>query len=215
MIKKLTIIKILVGGVVLVAVLGIGLYTNTIKLPIEKEIHTQYVADFSDDRILMGASHNVFVGKVIRETGTKDTGIVPETQFEVEVVLNIKGDLQGTATINQIGGYKDGILYTVHGGDVLAPNTEKGDTLLRPGVTYLFTSRYNKDEGWHTISSHPNGRKVISEDRELDGAQLKDLAMSDEKVRRLQGAYKNEILLEDDIRMNNTRNSYQSLQNTK
>jgi hypothetical protein len=69
-------------------------------------LHAAYVADFRDDKILMGASHNVFIARVTREVGTKGHEFGPETQFEVEVIENIKGDLSGTVIVNQQGGYE-------------------------------------------------------------------------------------------------------------
>jgi len=211
MINKAT--KIIISGsVIIVTVLGVGLYTNTIKLPIEREIRPQYVANFNDDRVLMGASHNVFVGKVIREVGARDAEVGPETQFEVEVVLNVKGDLQGTVVVNQLGGYRNGILYTVvNEGDVVVAGTDDKNSLLQPGFTYLFATRYNDDKNWYTLNSHPNAMKLISQDKGVAIEQLRELAVDDEKIRKLQNAYKSEVLLDDDIRANNTRNSYRSL----
>jgi hypothetical protein len=206
--------KLAIGGLfslLVVIAIGIGLHTNIIKLPIERQIYPLNIADFSNDKILMGASHNVFVGKVVKLSGNKERDIGPETQFEVEVVLNIKGDLSGTVIVDQQGGYVDGILYLVHGGDVIAPDSDGSDPLLLPGSTYLFTSRYNEEENWYTIISHPNARKVISEDKNLDIAKLKILAENDEKVKKLIEAYKNEILLDADVKSNNARNNYQSL----
>ncbi len=196
----------------IIAVLGVGLYTNTIKLPIEREIYPQYVADFNDDRVLMGASHNVFVGKVVKEVGARDAEVGPETQFEVEIILNVKGNLQGTVVVNQLGGYRNGILYTVvNEGDVVVSGTDGKNNLLQPGATYLFATRYNGDRNWYTLNSHPNAMKLISQDKWVAIEQLIELAVNDEKVRKLQNAYKGEILLDDDVRTNNTRNSYRSL----
>lgn len=218
MTKKIFAKNIIIGSVAIIAIFGMGLYTNIIKLPITRMISPQYIKDFSDNRVLMGASHNVFVGKVIKQTGSKRLGAAPETQFAVDVILNIKGDLQGTAVVNQFGGYKNGILYLVRGGDVIGPvDKENADTdfLLNPGVTYLFTTRYNSEENWHTATSHPSGRKVISRDVNLDRAGLEMLAQNDEKVAILREAYKNEILLDEDVKQNNARNSYQSLQKNR
>ena len=211
MINKST--KIIISGsVMIIAVLGVGLYTNTIKLPIEREIYPQYVADFNDDRVLMGASHNVFVGKVVKEVGARDAEVGPETQFEVEIILNVKGNLQGTVVVNQLGGYRNGILYTVvNEGDVVVSGTDGKNNLLQPGATYLFATRYNGDRNWYTLNSHPNAMKLISQDKWVAIEQLIELAVNDEKVRKLQNAYKGEILLDDDVRTNNTRNSYRSL----
>lgn len=204
--------KILISLPILALVFVLGISLNIIKLPVEREIHLQYVADFSDNKVLMGASHNVFVGKVLKQTGNLDTGIGPETQYSVEVIYNIKGDLTGAVTVNQQGGYKNGVLYLVHNGDVLVEGTENADALLKTGSTYLFTSRYDDKHGWHMLISHPNGRKLISQDSSLSTSQLLELAKSDQKVLALQEAYKYEVLLEADVLNNNTRNSYNSLQ---
>lgn len=193
-----------VGGLLLVAAFGVALHINLIKLPVERQIHVQYAADFSDDRILMGASHNVFVGKVIKHVGDKQPIEIPETQFAVEVIYNIKGNLSGTVVVDQYGGYDNGILYYI----------EDAAPLLKPGAAYLLATMYNRynEEDWYILNSHPNGWKLITQDSNLNKVQLLSLAKNDAKVKALQEAYKNEILLDADIKNNNTRNSYQSLQ---
>lgn len=212
--KKL-IKNVALSGVLGVLAFGALLHNNILHLPFQREVHTQYIADLSNDRILMGASHNVFVGKVIKQVGTKDTGAGPETQFEVEVVDNIKGKLQGNVVVEQFGGYKNGVLYLVHGGDTMVPETTQGDGLLVPGSTYLFATRYNKKENWYTISAPPFDKKLLSESKKLSNSELKVLARNDARVRQLQEAYKNEILLDLDIKSGNTLNSYTSLQTTQ
>lgn len=198
--------NVTIGSLLLVTIFGIGLYTNMIKLPIGKEINSDalYVTDFSDDRKLMGSSHNVFVGKIIKQVGNEDIGIGPVTQFEVEVIGNIKGDLNGTVVILQQIGYENGILHAPHGG-----------SLMQPGETYLLATRNSDGQGWYYVNPHPNGSKLISRDATLDKIQLQNLAKNDEKTMKLQEAYKNEILLVEDVEQNNTRNSYQSLQKSR
>lgn len=161
----------------------------------------EYPVDFSNDEILMGASHNVFVGKVIKQTGNMGRGIGPETQFEIEVVLNIKGNLQGMVTVDQQGGYQDGILYYV----------QNGTPLLKPGATYLLATRYNGEEDWYTLNPSISGSQFIINDNNLSIAKLQALAENDIRVKQLEAAYPNEILLEADVENNNALNSYQSL----
>jgi hypothetical protein len=67
--------------------------------------HPLYAANYADDAILMGASHNVFVGKVIAQVGNKELAGSPITQFSVEVMSNTKGDLKDTVVVNQLAGY--------------------------------------------------------------------------------------------------------------
>jgi hypothetical protein len=105
-------------------------------------IHSQgsFVVDVTNDRELVGISHNVFVGKVIAQVGTETVRPIPHTQFSVEVLENIKGKLSGEVVVNQLGGYE-----TVQGKDYLVL-PEGDDKLLIPGETYLFATRTgNKD----------------------------------------------------------------------
>ncbi len=216
MTKKLTTIHIAIGSILLfVLCISIGLHTNAIKLPIVKEIHPKWVADFTDDKILVGTSHNIFVGKVIRQSGTFSTIDVPYTQFEVAVIRNVKGSLQNTVTINQLGGYKNGVLHVVHNGDILSPADGNTEGLLEPGETYLLSTRYYEDKDWHTLMSHPNGKKVLSQDAGSSLENLKGIANNDERVAQLKKAYKNEVLLKVDVAKGNARNSFKSLQASK
>lgn len=220
MIKKSS--KILaLGSIVAIFGLGIAVHNNLITLPLRAIMHSSYIADFSNDKELMGATHNVFVGKVVKQISSKDLGVGPETQFSVEIVSNIKGNLSGTVLVDQFGGYKNGILY-VNGSDPAQQGTgtqsasvTSGDKLLEPGKTYLFASRYNAEQNWYTLVSHPNARKLISSDKNLSISQLKLLAQKDTRVIQLQEAYKSEILFQSDVLSNNARNSYRSLPTTQ
>jgi hypothetical protein len=196
--------------------LAIGMFTlidhvsiSADKVKVQK-IDLQYAADFSDDKVLMGASHNVFTGKVIEQIDYKERGIGPETQFSVEVIGNIKGSLQGTVTVDQQGGYKDGTLYIV-GDDSVMKERDTKDYLLQPGSTYLFATRYNKEQNWYTLNSYPTASKLLSADKNSNFEQLKTLALNDERVKQLKAAYPNEILIDADVKRNNTLNSYKSI----
>lgn len=166
-----------------------------------------YVTDFSDDRKLMGASHNVFIAKVIRQTGNKERGLGPETQFEVQIVENVKGDLSGTVIVNQQGGYRNGELHLLGSSEDYADESY----LLQPGKTYLLATRYNPTEEWYTLNPHPAARKLLSGSA-LDITELKDLALRDERVQKLKEAYPSELLLGADVINRNTRNNYTPVQ---
>lgn len=101
-----------------------------------------YSFNVTDDRELVGAAQNVFVGKVIAQTGTT-TDPDLRTQFSVEVLENIKGNLTGTVTVSQNGGYEnfEGKQYLI---------ITEGDKLLEPGETYLFATRVS-DFGGHLL----------------------------------------------------------------
>jgi hypothetical protein len=181
-----------------------------IKTPIAFASQPSYAANFADDRVLMGASHDVFVGKVIAQTGTKKRGASPETQFSVEVISNIKGNLRGTVTVDQFGGYENGALYTVDGGPI-GLTRDKNDTyLLQPGSTYLLAARYNDTENWYTLNSFATARKLLSQDASLNDGQLKALAASDGRVQVLQSTYQDEVPFSADISHAMAYNTYSS-----
>ena len=106
--------------------------------------HTTLIADFHDKRTLVGASHHVFTGTVMKQIGTKQHGSLPETQFTVQVLENIKGTLPKVVTVNQQGG----LLETDGEVSLVLVN---GDPQLIPGESYLFATRYLADEKWHTV----------------------------------------------------------------
>ncbi len=151
-------IKISIILVVMAGLIGTGFWvmqTNGYKGGSEiSYVQVDFVVDVTDDRALVGAADNVFIGRVIAQTGNKantppldagDTpGFSPQTQFSVEVLENIKGNLNGTITVSQYGGYeeKDGVTQLV---------LMKGDKLLEPGKTYLFAAGFNDIDKWYTI----------------------------------------------------------------
>jgi hypothetical protein len=192
--------KYLIGGVLVVVAVGAGLHWNIIRLPVRIKMEGLYATNFADNEKLVGASHNVFVGKVIKQVGDKELARVPATQFSVHVILNIKGNLQGTAVVEQEIGYRNGILYT----------TEDGGTLLQPGATYLFAARYNSSDNWYTLIAGPYGKSLISQDSSLNDAQLTMAATANSRVVALREAYPNEKLLDVDVYHKYTKNSYQS-----
>ncbi|MCK9351154.1 MAG: hypothetical protein WCT49_05600 [Candidatus Paceibacterota bacterium] len=179
--------------------------------PSASSIHAVYAADFTNNDILAGASHNIFIARVIKQDGEKALGASPETQFKVEVIENIKGDLQGTVTVDQFGGYKDGVLYTVED-DNPTPNAKNSDSyMLQEGNTYLLATRYNETEDWYTLNSFYTARKLLSTDKNMNPSDLKALADNDERVKALKEAYPKEKLLDADISHENTKNSFVSL----
>lgn len=118
-------------------------------------IHSTFVTDLSDDRKLAGLANNVFIGKVISKAGDKKLDIIPETQFNVQVLENIKGSLKENIMVNQQGGYDSGNDKKL----VLMEN----DKMIEPGKVYLFATRYNVDENWYTLIPE-YGDKVLDND---------------------------------------------------
>ena len=171
---------------------------------IPPHIELIYPANLENNNILVGASHNVFVGKVTGETGNKETQIGPRTQYSVQVIENIKGELSDIVTLDMLGGYEDGKLVAIEG-------FTNGDFLLQEGTTYLFATRYNADENWHTIVGHPNGKKLLTKDTGLSDTDIIAIARQDTKYKAWEKAYAEEVLINADVANNNTLNSFQSL----
>lgn len=98
--------------------------------------------DVSNDRVLAGWADNVFSGKVTAKLGQEtvsETSDYPLTLWSVEVISNIKGNLTGTVTVAQQGGYlKDSNTLMLM----------EDDTLLAPGQEYLFVSRSRQGKHW-------------------------------------------------------------------
>jgi hypothetical protein len=134
---------LLIGGLVFALGLTVATSTGARTAPPTAPTHAdvEFITDFSDARRLVGATDNVFVGRVIAQVGTKRVvDDLPETQFQVEVLETIKGALTGRVTVNQQGGYEGRELILV-----------EDDPLLVPGQEYLFATGLHPGEGWHTL----------------------------------------------------------------
>jgi hypothetical protein len=136
-------------------------------------IYADYIVDISNDRELAGVSHNIFVGEVIEQTGNLLVDDMPNTQFKVNVLNNIKGNLTGPVIVNQEGGY-------ITTNDTQYLYLMENDKLLQPGNTYLFATRAS-EKGWHTAVP-VYGDVLIKDENDLR-----------EKTERFKTAYKNEI----------------------
>jgi len=192
MTKKINVKKIAIGGVAIISVFGMGLYTNTIKLPITYEMQSQWTEDMATYEGTMVAADNVFVGKVIKQVGTQSLYEDPGTLFEVEIISNVKGDLQGTTIVCQRGGYKNGVLYRSTDDITIisdGPVKEKDNGLMKEGETYLFVTRYSPKENNYFVLASPKGTEILSKDKNLDKAALKSLYEKDERYIKLKEAY--------------------------
>ena len=165
-------------------------------------IHPSYPADFSDNTILMGAAHEVVIGKVLAQVSANDFVGNPATQYSVEIIKTIKGDeKKGTIIVNQEGGYKDNTLYLM----------EDSIGLLQPGSTYLLATRYDPELDFYTLNPHPNASKLLTSDMTASIGALKKLADIDPKTKELELAYPNEHLIDADVAHGNTRNAFRDL----
>lgn len=148
--------------------------------------------DPSSDPALLGASHNVFIARIVKSGDIVNYPLGPSQQYIVEVVDNIKGDLQGTVTVEQEGYMSNGMFQPV----------EDGGTPLESGSTYLLATRYNAPVNAYTLIASKYASPKLDESKSLD---------ADMNVKELKAAYVDEKLLEADIAHDNTLNSFQSL----
>lgn len=129
------------AAAVALSIAGPGLLSNkSTENPVIKTVEYNNTFDVSDPNRLVGWADSVFIGKVVEQSGTKSLAGLPETQFKVEVMDTIKGDIKGTVIVNQQGGYEGNELILV-----------ENDPLLENGKSYLFITKYLKDENWHTL----------------------------------------------------------------
>ncbi|MGV9482007.1 hypothetical protein [Gordonia aichiensis] len=117
------------------------------------QIDVDSIADMSDIDNLMAASTDVFTGRVTTTGGTHAEGEMPETQFYVDPTRVLKGDLKPgrAALINQQGGVKDDVYYSVNGA-----------RQLEVGKWYLFAARHLPSRDWYTVVP-VYGHKPITE----------------------------------------------------
>lgn len=196
MTNKINAKKIAFCGATIIIVLGLGLYTNMIKLPITGSISIiDYTSDVASYEGVIKASDNVFVGKVKKQVGTKSTyADSPDTQFAVEVIDNLKGELRGTVVVSQAGGYRYGMINRIADGIKCAPDDPTGEDnngLMREGETYLFVTSYGKKEDSYFAHSFPHSTKLLSRDKNMSVTALKSLYGNDERFTNLQEAYRN------------------------
>lgn len=131
--------------------------------------------DVTDDRLLVGFANNVFVGRVAEKAGAEGSaGLgLPYTLFSVEILENVKGNLDGAVTVAQAGGYDPAA------GCVMLM---EGDPLLKPGQEVLFVTRYDGRNRRHQITSSGYG-----------DLRVRNRAHREELVRRFERAQKNQV----------------------
>jgi len=210
MAKRYNIKFIAIGSMMIVSLAGIGMRLNVIKLPITNVINSQWGQELDSYEGTVEAASNVFVGKVVKQVGERARFEEPETQFEVEVISNIKGNLQGVAVVSQTGGYKNGILYRTSDDMTIVtdnPVKDKDNGLMKEGETYLFVTRYSEMGNWYSIYTHPYGTKLLSKDKNLDKVAIKNLYENDERFIKLKEAYDRDISQDTDVEKHSEENN--------
>jgi hypothetical protein len=178
-------------------------------------VEAQYENDFSDDKILMGGFHNVFIGKVIAQTGTRyrlpDMHAGLETQYSVHVLQNMKGELSGEVTVAQAGGIENGRIIAMEGDVEGAQHDGASSPLLQIGSTYIFATRGDGTEGYYMLGTNPYAKKLISSDSNLDDDTLGNLADNNPRTQALKSAYPEEVPMKEDVIRGTSYNEFKSL----
>jgi len=162
--------KLIYGAVAIIAmVLTAMVYLNN-KADATEYIHLSYAVNIENDNELVGIADNVFLGRVMKQSGNKQrTENAPEKQYDVEVVKNIKGVLPSAITVNQLGGYNQQSLVLV-----------EGDRLLVEGGEYLFITKHNSEENWHTLVNVKGNLVVDSEKTRMELTERFEKAFSEQ-----------------------------------
>jgi hypothetical protein len=91
--------------------------------------------DLNNDRVLVGAVDNIFVGRVVEQVNTEMLGILhdrPHTSFRVEVIYNVKGEVAGSVLVKQEGAYIDNKYSVIRPSDSADGDIEGDALALRP-----------------------------------------------------------------------------------
>jgi len=147
--------------------------------------------NFKDDKQLVGLVDNAFVGKVLEKVGNerfeRDT---PSSQYRVEPIMNIKGNLRESVIVNQY--------------------EAKTHPFLQVGSAYVFTARYGAQKDIYLIVAYPENYTLLSEDASLSNTELKTLAENSAWVKRLREAYLQEVPFFGKVQNHIEYNSYAS-----
>lgn len=158
-------------GLIMLVIIGVYFYVNEDTSQVTKEnievFNMELDVQFNPDNLeeLVGNSENVFIGEVIENVGSdRIDETLPRTQFQVKVVENIKGELRGNVIVNQHIGYFN---YKGESGEEqFGLEKFEGQEFLQEGKTYIFSSLFQADKGWHNL--HPvQGEVLINEDKRL------------------------------------------------
>jgi hypothetical protein len=168
--------KVLIGAAVamIALLLGIGLLVAATRPIVGRDLPVSYVSgeclfDVTDPYVMAGEMEYIFVGRVIDATSTeywyRDT--MPVTTYDVQVLLNLKGELVADVIqVQKMGGIsKDQKTYIL----------QENDFLPVPGEIYLFNSLAN-NAGLPQLSSQNTNIKLdVSLDKGTDGQDLDSL----------------------------------------
>lgn len=138
-------------------------------------VNYDFVLDFSDYKNVLWFADNVFVWKVTKNIWTNNNWWDPETNFEVDVLYNIKWNLKWSISTVFEWGYENWILIIW-----------EWTKLLEEWNTYLLVTMWDI----HKISSHENWSYLINNEKNLK-KDIKTIIKENKKIKDFREAYKN------------------------
>lgn len=147
-----------------------------------------FVLDFSDYKNVLWFAENVFVWKVVKNTWTFNNYWDPETNFEVEVLYNIKWTLKWNISTVFEGWYENGILIIW-----------EWNRLPEEWGIYLLVTMWDI----HKISSHENWSYLLGFEKKLK-KDIKTIIKENKKIKDFREIYKESSIF-------NTKNKYSDL----
>ena len=163
--NRKTLLTLLIPGVFVLSVIASCIYFIAAKdqstPPQTSIVSACYAVNISDPVELVGISHQVFTGTVVKKAASISAPNpaslgwdLPYQLYEVKVLQMVKGALRETITVQQQGGEVGGTLWLMD-----------GDEFLEEGCTYLFATRYHPDIDSYTLV--PNYGDVKIEDSQM------------------------------------------------
>lgn len=179
---------IILGFVIIIVVLIVTLavyypkyskYLGQLEPAPRYQLHDDVIRSVFDSVKISRGFQNAFVAKTIRKVSEEDVMVIAgidgtgsATQYEVEVVYNIQGSIEGKIIVSQLDYFN---------------NPEK--YLIKPGNTYIFlTSNYGeKGNSWEHIRFDMDiPDLLVSTDSTLSIEQLGTLAENNYAVKRFE-----------------------------
>ncbi|WP_433661032.1 hypothetical protein ACQPW1_01800 [Nocardia sp. CA-128927] len=146
--------------------------------------------DPNDREAVAGWADAIFVGTVQKYLSTEaPESRTPETQYQVSVVDELKGDLPATVVVNQLGG-------TARNGDIVVVDNVPP---LDREKTYLFTTRYYAEKKWLTMAFARELAGPEAEAAQRAGKNPADRAAEPEAVKRMRDAITHEKPFGDEV----------------
>lgn len=138
---------------------------------------------------VVGNSENVFIGTIIKKTGEQGIDpLQPRTQYEVQMVKNIKGQLPDTVIVNQLMGY--GETADENGNIVKGLMKFEDQEFLQPGKMYVLSGLYSAEDNWVNLTPVCGEELIIETEK-------------NEKIAKYTEAFDNQEILDINLERDN------------